>query len=292
MSEKTIPNLNGVAETLLITLNTRAIETGRPDALLRDEKAVAVVQQLDFNFSRLQLRGHDEVALMLRLREFDRQARDFMARNPQAVVVHIGCGLDTRFERVDNGRVEWFDLDLPAVIELRRSLMGGEGQRYHLLSGSVFEPAWLEAVEAYRTRPFLFMAEGVLPYFETEQVKSLVLTLRDHFPGAELVCDAVTPFGVWVDNIHLGLAQVGARMHWGLRHGKDMEGWGEGISLLDEWFYFEKPEPRMRAYRWMRLIPFLRKFSGIFHYRLGLQSETEASNMKDRQNEHGEVVTI
>jgi len=194
MSEKTEPNLNDVAETLLITLNTRAIESQRPDAMIKDDKAVAIVAQGDFDHSRLRLQGNDEVSLILRMREFDRQAREFLTRNPDGVVVHIGCGLDTRFERVDNGRVEWFDLDLPQVIALRRNLIGGEMERYRLLSGSVFESAWLEAMAGYLGRPFLFLAEGVLPYFETAQVKSLVLTLRDQFPGAELVCDAHTSF--------------------------------------------------------------------------------------------------
>lgn len=121
MPEKTHPNLNGVAETLLITLYARAVESQRPDALIKDDKAVAIVKQMDCDFSRLKLQGRDEVAVILRMRKFDRHAREFLNRNPNAVIVHIGCGLDTRFERVDNGRVEWFDLDLPEVIEPRLS---------------------------------------------------------------------------------------------------------------------------------------------------------------------------
>ena len=65
-----------------------------------------------------------------------------------------------RFERVDNGLVEWYDLDLPNVIELRRKLIGEQGERYHLLNISVFEPAWLELVRQHCPRPFLFLAEG------------------------------------------------------------------------------------------------------------------------------------
>ncbi len=217
MPEKTPPNLNGVSETLLITLYARSVESQRPDALIKDDRAVAMVKQMDCDFSRLRLHGHDEIALILRMKEFDRLTREFLARNPLAVVIHIGCGLDTRFERVDNGQVEWFDLDLPDVIELRKSLIGCEGERYHLLSGSVFEDAWLEATNSYRSRPFLFMAEGVLPYFETAQVKSLVLKLRNHVPGAELVCDAHTPFVIWMDNLQLAFAKIDARLRWGLK---------------------------------------------------------------------------
>ncbi len=69
----------------------------------------------------------NKLVTILGNREFDRSARDFLARNPEAVVAHTGRGLDSRFERVDDGRVEWYDLDLPDVIELRRKFLGGEG---------------------------------------------------------------------------------------------------------------------------------------------------------------------
>lgn len=105
--EKTLLNLESISETLLITLYARAVESQRPDAMIKDETAVALIRKLDCDFSRYKLQGHDEVALILRVREFDRRVREFLNRNTDAAVVHIGCGLDTRFERVDNGKVEW-----------------------------------------------------------------------------------------------------------------------------------------------------------------------------------------
>ena len=265
-------DLSGVAETLLITLYIRAMESQRPDALIKDEQAVALVTHMGYDFSRvkqIRMDEDDKVALILRNREFDRYARDFLARNPQAVVVHIGCGLDARFERVDNGTVEWYDLDLPVVIELRRKLIGEESGHYHLLGCSVLESAWLEAVSLHRQRPFLFLAEGVLMYFTGAQVKSLVLTLLEHFPGAELVFDAYSPYLVRMNNLRLSLTKFGARYYWGLKSGKELESWDPGISLLDEWSYFDRPEPRLDHIRWMRHIPFLARVLCIYHYRLG-----------------------
>jgi O-methyltransferase involved in polyketide biosynthesis len=269
MPERLSHQLDGVSETLLITLYTRAVESGRPDSILRDDKAVETVKKLNRDLSRLRLRGHDAVGLLMRMREFDRLARDFMVRNPRAVVVHFGCGLDTRFERVDDGKVEWYDLDLPEVIELRRKFIGGESGRYHLLSASAFDGTWMETVRQPGENAYLFMAEGVLPYFEEAQVKTLVVTLRDRFPGAELVCDAHTPFAIRTDNLQLAATGVKARLHWGLKHGRDLETWAAGITMLEEWFYFDDPEPRMAPYRWMRLFPLLGKSTGIFHYKLG-----------------------
>jgi O-methyltransferase involved in polyketide biosynthesis len=273
MAEITIESLNNVAETLLITLYIRALESQRPDALIKDEKAVALVRQMNYDFSRIKqikMDDDDKVALILRNREFDRYVRDFLSRDPEGLVVHIGCGLDARFERVDNGQVEWYDLDLPEVIELRRKLIGDDRARYHLLAGSVFDFGWLDRVSASRRgRAVLFLAEGVFMYFEEAQIKALVLTLLEHFPGAELVFDAFSPYIVWANNLRMALTKIGARYHWALKRSQDLERWGDGLCLLDEWGYFDRPEPRLAHIRWMRHIPLLAKVLRIVHYRLG-----------------------
>lgn len=267
----TYQDLSGVTETLLIVLAIRAFESQRPDALIKDERAEVLVRQMDQDFLRgklAKIEDYSQVATILRSREFDCHARDFLARHPEAVVVHIGCGLDTRFERVDNGQVEWYDLDLPEVIELRRKLIGGERARYHLLGCSVLDSAWLNEMSAHRQRPFLFLAEGVLMYLEEAQVKSLVLTLKEHFPVAELVFDGFSPFLSWANNLRVTLTKVGARSHWALKDGKDLERWSDGIRLLDERFPFQYPEPRLGRALLVRHIPFFTKTIGVFHYQL------------------------
>ena len=269
MTEKIHHNLEGVPKTLLMTLNVRARESQRPDAMIKDGKAVIMVNKLDCDFSRLRMQRHDEFAVIMRMNKFDSHVRNFLLRNPEAVVVHIGCGLDTRFDRVDNGQVQWFDLDVPEVMELRRKLLVGESSRYHTLATSVFDVGWLDEIDKFNQHLIMFLAEGVLPYFEEDQVKSLVCKLRERFPGSEFVCDAHTSFVVWVDNLHLAHAKVKARLHWSFKDGRDMELWSDGIRLLDEWNYYEDDDSPLKAFRWVRLIPPLAKSSGIYHYRLG-----------------------
>jgi O-methyltransferase involved in polyketide biosynthesis len=278
MSETKDQTLSSVPDTYLAPLYWKAMESQRPDALIKDEKAVALVTQMGLDFSRVKQIPMNELLQAMRLiftREMDRYARDFLSRHPEAVVVHIGCGLDSRFERVDNGRVEWYDLDVPEVIGLRRKLIGDEGGRHHLLGCSVLEEAWLETVAApagltvHSPRPFLFLAETVFVYFIEAQVKSLVLTLRDHFPGAELVFDGWRPFEVWLGNRYLSNSQFAGIMHWGIWRGQELEGWGDGIHLLDEWSFFEQPEPRMDSFRWMAPLFRLFKPMRIFHFQLG-----------------------
>jgi len=263
-----------VAETLLIPLYARAMESQRPDAMMKDEKAVALVTQKSFDFTEVRQITMNEALNAMRImqtREMDRYARAFLSRNPEAAVVHIGCGFDSRFERVAerNSRVEWYDLDVPETIELRRRFIGDEKERYHLLGCSVFGDAWLNTVSAHGRRPFLFLAEGVLVYFEEAQVKRLVLTLLNRFPGAEMAFDVFSPFGVWECNLIISRSKLSARARWGIWHGREIEGWGAGIRLLDEWGVFDRPEPRLHSFRWMAPFYRLLKPIRIYHFQLG-----------------------
>jgi O-methyltransferase involved in polyketide biosynthesis len=269
-----VQSLSGVAETLLIPLYVRALESQRPDALLFDDKAVAFVAGREAELAwieNIRMDDEDRVTLVLRNRELDRHARRFLAQHPRAVVVHIGCGLDSRFERVDDGQVDWYDLDLPEVIALRRKLLGDETGRHHMLATSVFDQAWMDTVSVHRPRPFLFMAEGVFMYFEEREVRALVCTLRERFPGSELVFDAFSPFLVRANNLRLRLSRspIAARYKWGLRRGRDLEAWNEGIRLLETWFPLDRPEPRLARVRWMRHVRLLARVIGIYRYRLG-----------------------
>jgi O-methyltransferase involved in polyketide biosynthesis len=263
-----------IPETYLAPLYWKAMESLRPDAMIKDEKAMVLVTQNSIDFSRVKQIHMNELLSAMRIiftREMDRYAREFLIHHADAVVVHIGCGLDSRFERVTefDGQVEWYDLDFPDVIELRRNLLGGETEHYHLLACSVLEEDWLEAMQVHSHRPFLFLAETVFVYFMEPQVKSLVLTLRDHFPVAELVFDGWRPFEVWLGNRYLSSSLYAGLMHWGFWRGQEIEGWGEGIHLLDEWGFFDQPEPRMDSYRWMAPIFRLFKPMRIFHFQLG-----------------------
>jgi O-methyltransferase involved in polyketide biosynthesis len=244
------------------------MESQRPDALVRDPKAVELVGQLHYDFSGVQRLKDEQVNYVLRMREFDRLARVFLAEHPGGVIVDLGCGLDTRFERIDNGRVEWYGLDLPEVIELRKELLD-ETPRSHFIGCSVLDNAWLEPVSVHGQRPFLFLAEGVFMYLEGAQVKSLVLTLRDRFPGAELAFDAYSPIHVWRHNLQTSTSKISFPARWGIWHGQEIEGWGDGIHLLDEWCYLDPPEPRVDAIRWLRPIEALFRTIRTYHFRLG-----------------------
>lgn len=265
----TINNLQGVASTLLIPLACRAIESVRSDAIIHDPRAVEVYKALGGSPDFLMgMSGTDGFVTAMRVRQFDTFARDFLARNPGGLVVDLGCGLDTRFDRLKDGQMTWLGVDLPEVIELRRKVLP-EGEHCKTIPQSMLEISWLDEV-ARLNQPVLFLAEGVFPYFSTADVRPLVLAMARRFPAGELVFDAASPF---ISRHHNRTSSVlkrsGTRILWDAKNPQELETWG--LRLLDHWYYFDKPEPRLRAFRWMRFIPFMAKATGIFHYRLGKQ---------------------
>lgn len=263
-----VSDLSPVARTLLIALAYRAIESSRPDAILKDEQAASLVQQFDEDFTRLiRKTGMDPVCTVMRVRQFDRYAQAFLNQHARGSVVDIGCGLTTRFQRIDNGQMSWFGLDLPEVIELRRTLLP-ETPRSHLICRSVLDFAWMDEI----TPPAIFLAEGVMPYFHEAEVKCLALKLAERFPGAEFVFDVINSFSMKVHRFDPTLRKALLEVHWALDDSKALESWGAGIQLLEEWKYFDQKEPRLRYYTWMGRIPAFSKANYILRLRLGHQS--------------------
>lgn len=268
MPKLRLETTNPVSLTLLIPLWARAVEQQQLDPIVSDPIAPEMVAKIDYDWRKIRMSRGDLALMVVRLREFDRFVRDFLGRHPDGTVVQLGCGLDARFQRVDNGRVRWFDLDLGDVIALRRRLLP-ESERNRYLAASVTEQSWMDEVAASGTEPMLFVAEAVLPYLEERHVKGLFLELQRRFPGSGLVTDVCTRFAVHTDNLQLLAAGSSARMHWALRYPRDPELWGPGIRLVESFSYFDAPHPRMGIPAWFGRLPLISKSSTIQRYGLG-----------------------
>jgi len=178
--------LGAVQETLFIPLAARARETQKKHPVLRDPKAVDLVRSIDYDTAKYDQSAGGFVTV-LRTAIIDFWVRSFLAAHPAATVVELGTGLNTRFERVDNGQVHWFDLDLPDTIELRRAFFADTGRR-RMIAASALDEDWLPDVARSRG-PYFFVADGVLVYLPEDQVMAMLARLAERFPGALLVLD-------------------------------------------------------------------------------------------------------
>ncbi|WP_031475521.1 class I SAM-dependent methyltransferase [Streptomyces bicolor] len=229
MAERTA-RLGTVQETLLIPLYGRAVESRKRDAVLRDPVAEELVAAIDYDFARFD--GLPSLlGTVLRTSLFDRWVAHFLAEHPTGTVVEIGTGLNTRYERTDNGRARWFDLDLPDVIELRRTFFTDTPRRT-MIPASVTDAAWADTVAVHSGGPCLFAAEAVLPYLPETDVREVIGLLADRFPGSLLALDTSGPGHFDTQDQHDALSKVDARMQWNCADPAKLAEWRTGVEVL------------------------------------------------------------
>ena len=241
MTEKINIELGSVQETLLLPLWGRAVETQKSAPKLADRKAVEIINKIDYDFStiRKNISWVSRFAWVARALHVDRTIVTFIQRNPKATIVNIGCGLDTTFERVDNGQIFFYDLDLPDVIDLRKNFFE-ETERRKTIPISFFDSKWFPKVRI--DHGVLLLAAGVFYYFDEIRIKDFFITVAKNFPGCELFFDIASPLGVSIANkrvIRDGGMDETALLHWGVKNATAMEKWDYRIRLVNEFPLFK-----------------------------------------------------
>lgn len=222
-------------ETLLVPLYSRAIESQQPKPIFVDGKAQEILKLVEYDFAKLKIPRKTTVTLSIRAKRIDAYTREFLASHPRSVVIHLGCGLDSRYTRVNTGEVEWYDLDMPEVIDLRRKFYEETGT-YHMIPSSVTDLGWVDIISP-RGRPVLVIAEGLLMYLKKDVVKGLILKLKEAFPGSGIVFDAYSVLTAKSAKKHPSIKKTGAVIHWGIDDATEIEQWAEGIRLKEEWYF-------------------------------------------------------
>ena len=121
--EKKKITLTGVNETLFVPLYARALESRKPDHAFYDATAVRVVDTVDYDFAKHGKSKMNMWGCAARTILFDRMVKEHIEAYPDCSVVNLACGVDDRFSRVDNGRIRWYNVDLPDVIQVRREII-------------------------------------------------------------------------------------------------------------------------------------------------------------------------
>ena len=239
MTNRQAVALGDVSETLMIPLWCRAIETERRGGVLRDPRAQEIVAQLDYDFER-RFASQRDLAFRACLRTvmIDRWAREFLRLHPGGTVVEIGTGLNTRFERIDNGALRWFDVDLPDSMALRRRFFVDTPRRT-MIEGAFGESDWLAKLASANGGPYLFIAEAVLVYLDEQTVRRGLSAIAAAFPGSQFVFDTVTPAAIVAQQRPM-MRTYHAPFVWGCDDPRTIERWG-AHRRLDSTTMFDLP---------------------------------------------------
>ena len=209
--------LTGVPETMLQTLHARAQYTLSHPQLRSDPQAVELVSRLDYDFTAAQSDRFMSFGTAARTLLFDDLVRDFIARHPGCTVVNIACGLDTRFHRVDDGKMRWYDLDLPQVIDVRQRLIAPV-ERVRTIAASALDPRWPKDVDA--TGEVLVVVEGLTMYLSSDDMRILMGIIHDSFPGVTALVEVMAPLFQRFGR-EKSVVKSGAKFTYGCRNGKE-----------------------------------------------------------------------
>ncbi|MGV0714376.1 class I SAM-dependent methyltransferase [Mycolicibacterium sp. XJ662] len=239
MAEKLRADLTGAPQTMLATFYAKALDADLPNPVLGDRFAKEIVDRIDYDWSKTTITKANSASVTMRTAHFDIWVRQFLAVHPDAVVLHLGCGLDARVFRLDPGPgVEWYDIDYPDVAELRRALYPGR-DHYHVVPASVTDRGWLADIPS--DRPTLMVAEGLTMYLQPGGGIALLRRIVGRFPSGELQFDAFSRLGIRAQWMNAVVRRAGATLHWGIDGPVDILDAVPGVRLLAWVSTFDSP---------------------------------------------------
>ncbi|MCV7151901.1 class I SAM-dependent methyltransferase [Mycolicibacterium pyrenivorans] len=253
--------------TNVCLLYLRACESRLAESILGDELAACDVARIEYDFERVHRTVRPEInqfMVALRSAQFDALTNQYLNAHPDAVVLHLGCGLHSRAFRVAaRDGAPWFDVDLPDVIALRRQLYS-ESETYRMVGSSVTDPAWID--ELPTGGPVLIVAEGLLMYLTPSEVTDLLHRVIDRFDAGEVHADLLSKWGPRMSRIF-----TSGLIKWGTNDGREPTRWDDRLRLVDDSPIMAGVDkiplaPQRFLYRIQYAIPAVRNYDRIFRY--------------------------
>ena len=214
-------SMGAVPETMLQTMYARARESLKPDAVIHDEKAVEIIQKLDYDFSLADKDAPMSSGVIARTIILDRLVSDYLGKHQNTIAVNIACGLDTRCYRNEGRYARWYNIDLPDTINVRKQFLQEEGPVIYQIAESAMDSSWADRIE-YNDEPVLVIIEGLTMYLSEADVKKIFEIIDNKFNHAYVLVEIMNPFMA----AHIkekSIDKSNAKFSWGIRNGRELE---------------------------------------------------------------------
>ena len=256
--------LQGIPETMLITIWAKAIEKKQPKPIIVDNKAEEILKKLDYDFTKFANSKLSQIGVVIRTEIIDKALTSFLEHHGESIIINIGAGLDTRYARVADTRIaHWYDIDVPEAIDLRRKFIP-ETSKVTFIAKSVFDYTWFDLIEE-TDLPIMLICEGMLMYFTEDELKPLFSQLATHFPQSELIFDIIPAAMVKHSKHHDSVSKIknpdgkGVEFKWGIKNPREITNWDRRIDFKNFWSYYDYHKERWTWFRLLSKIPLIRK---------------------------------
>lgn len=249
-------NVKGVPETMIRTLYARAKETSKENPKIKDEMAVSIVKQLDYDFSNADQDRTMSLGVIARTIVLDKMVEEYLNTHKDTIVINIACGLDTRCYRMKGKYVRWYNLDLPETINIRKQFLKETGPIYQIAK-SAMDESYRDDIQ-YHGENILVIIEGLTMYLSENDIKKIFSIIT--FKNSTVMVEVMFPFVVKhtkeksVEGSH-------AKFTWGIKNGKELEKLLPTFSFLTEVSLVEGMKKLMPIYHVLGKIPFVYNIS-------------------------------
>ncbi|GAB3807581.1 class I SAM-dependent methyltransferase [Humibacter antri] len=237
----TLPAFTPMEDSMFLTLCGRALESRFPRSILRDTAAEDIVRKLDYDAAKFHLSTSPILGIAHRSKKLDEVVEQFIDRHPDAVVIDLGAGLDTRMIRVGPpSTVDWYDVDFPNVIAAREQLIP-RSDNTHGIGADVTSVDWLASVPS--DRPGVIVADGLLAFLAQDDMIALLERLTSHFPSGEIAFNGYSRFAIWAAKHYHGTQSVAELIKSpGFDDPREPEKWNQKLTLVREILLTREPE--------------------------------------------------
>ena len=221
-----------------------------------DKGHFITVDKIDYDFSAAAKDSAMGKGVIARTIVFDELVKNFIEKNPDCIVVNIACGLDTRFYRVDNGKITWYNLDLPETIAIRNQIFQ-ESDRVSAIEISALDPDWAKEVKV--RGKMLFIIEGLSMYLTAEENGQILKIIRDNFDNAYILMECLAKVWVNKEGIEKSIQQTGAKFVFGADHFEDLGNMTTGYHKIKDDNILRGMAVFSPAYKFLAWLPVAKK---------------------------------
>ena len=211
--------MNNINRTLYIPLYGKAY-VSRKGLFLTDPKAQEIWEKEGFPLKGKSKSKWLAYYMGIRAAVFDRFVKENLPLAENTAVLHIGCGMDGRIQRIGNDHIRWYDVDFPEVIRERKKYYA-DSSNYIMIEGDARDPEWLKRIPERQSA--VVIMEGISMYLTAEELQSFFRALSDHFQSVSLFMDCYTSLAAKMSKYKNPINDVGVTKVYGIDDPKALQ---------------------------------------------------------------------